>query len=101
MTLRNAAISTVFALALGTSTACAGGNYVAVRYAPPPPRYGVMGYSPGPGYVWCDGYWDWRGNNWIWIQGAWRRPPRARAAWVPGYWRPQGRGHVFIRGYWR
>ncbi len=44
--------------------ACAGGYYV--RVAPPPPRYGVVGVAPGPGYVWVDGFWDWRGGNWAW-----------------------------------
>ncbi len=101
MTLRNKLLSTAFALALGASTACAGGHYVAVRYAPPPPRYGAVGYAPGPAYIWTDGYWDWRGRDWYWVQGSWRRPPHRGAAWVPGYWRPSGHGHVFVRGYWR
>ena len=46
---------------LGTIlTGCAGGGYYASARIgpPPPPRYGVMGYAPGPGYVWTDGYWD-------------------------------------------
>ena len=46
MTLRNCLLSTAFALALGATTACGGGHYVAVRYAPPPPRYGAIGYAP-------------------------------------------------------
>ena len=54
---------------------CAGGYYV--RVAPPPPRYGVVGYAPGPGFAWVDGYWDRRGENWFWVQGRWERPPRA------------------------
>ena len=51
---------------LGTMlTGCAAGNgYAAMRFGPPPPpRYGVMGFAPGPGYVWTDGYWDWRGRT--------------------------------------
>jgi len=83
-------------------TACAPGGYAAVRFGPPPPpRYGVRGFAPGPGYVWTDGYWDWRGNRWTWIDGRWLRPPRARAVWVPGSWVESNRRWHFRRGYWR
>jgi hypothetical protein len=84
--------------------ACGGGYYSGgyVRYGPPPPpRYGVVGYAPGPGYVWCDGYWDRRGSQWGWVAGTWQRPPRPRAAWVAGSWREERGGWRFRRGYWR
>ena len=86
---------------LGTVlTGCASAAYV--QYGPPPPpRYGLMGYAPGPGYVWTDGYWDLRGGRWFWVGGAWLRPPRARAVWVPGAWREDGHRWRFRRGYWR
>ena len=86
---------------LGVMTACASHPYYEVRVPPPHPRAGVMGYAPGPGYVWCDGYWDLRGGRWFWMNGSWQRPPRARAVWVPGYWEPHGRGHRFHSGRWR
>ena len=36
---------------------------VFVRTAPPPPRaVGVVGRSPGRGFVWTDGYWRWGGQ---------------------------------------
>ncbi|HTS25989.1 MAG TPA: hypothetical protein VMH81_08940 [Bryobacteraceae bacterium] len=82
-------------------SACAGGGAYYVRYAPPAPRYAVVGVAPGPGYVWTTGYWDWRGGNWAWVEGRWQRPPRARAAWVAPEWRHEGRGYRFHRGYWR
>jgi len=66
--------------------ACAGGGYY-VRYGPPAPRYAVVGVAPGPGYVWTNGYWDWRGNNWAWAEGRWTRPPPPRAVWVAPEWR--------------
>ena len=84
-------------------TGCAGsGVYVGTRYGPPPPpRYGFVGVAPGPGYVWTDGYWDWRGSRWYWVNGAWRRAPRARAVWVPGSWQQEHGRYRFRRGYWR
>ena len=89
---------------LGTIlTACAtGGGYASVRFGPPPPpRYGVMGYAPGPGYVWTDGYWDLRGGHWSWVNGRWMRPPHRRAVWVPGTWVQDHSRYRFRRGYWR
>jgi len=83
-------------------SACAAPGAVVVRYGPPPPRYGVVGVAPGPGYVWAEGFWDWRAGAYVWVPGRWMRPPRARAVWVPGSWveRPH-RGWVYRRGYWR
>src|SRR5580692_7038006 len=80
-------------------TGCAGG-YVAVA-GPPPPRYGVMGYAPGSGYVWTEGFYDLRGSSWVWAPGTWRRSPRAGAVWVSPAWHQQGRAWRFHRGYWR
>ena len=86
--------------AFGVMSACASPRYEA-RVPPPPPRAGVVGYAPAPGYVWCDGYWDWRGGRWFWINGTWQRPPRSRAVWAPSYWEPHGRRYRFHRGHWR
>src|SRR3954470_21069049 len=83
-------------------TACGpGATYASVRVGPPAPRYGVRGFAPGPGYVWTDGYWDWRGNNWHWMDGRWMRPPHRRAVWVPGAWVESNHRWRFRRGYWR
>jgi hypothetical protein len=81
---------------------CGGGGRYYAGYAPPAPRsYVALGAAPGPGYVWTNGYWDWRGRNWAWVEGRWMRPPRARAVWVAPEWRHEGRGYRFHRGYWR
>jgi WXXGXW repeat (2 copies) len=77
-----------------------GGGYY-VRYAPPAPRYEAVGIAPGPGFVWTNGYWDWRGNNWYWVGGRWMRPPHRGRVWVAPEWRYEGRGYRFHRGYWR
>jgi hypothetical protein len=89
-------------LVAGVFSACAGPAYISVRTAPPPPQTrGIAGFAPGPGYVWVDGFWDWRGGNWYWVRGYWVRPPRPRAIWVAPRWEPYGRGYRFHRGYWR
>ena len=77
-----------------------GGGYVAIG-TPPPPRYGVVGYAPGPGYVWTDGFYDLRGTTWVWVPGRWQRPPRPGAIWIRPEWRREGNHWRFHRGYWR
>lgn len=91
------------ALLAGLLTGCAEPRrgYL-VRVPPPPPRaVGVVGYAPGPGYVWIDGHWDWRGRSWYWAPGRWALPPRPNATWVPGRWTPQRGGHRWRPGHWR
>jgi hypothetical protein len=80
---------------------CATGRGYYVRNGPPPPRYGVQGIAPGRGYVWTDGYWDLRGNNWAWRDGRWMRPPRGRSTWVPPRWTQRGNRWQMQRGRWR
>ena len=83
-------------------TGCAASGAYVVRYGPPPPpRYGIAGVAPGPGYVWTEGYWDRRGGDWSWVGGTWLRPPRPRAVWVSGYWRGEHGRYRFYRGHWR
>jgi hypothetical protein len=94
----------VFVVGSAVLAACGGGYYSSgyyVRSAPPAPRYyGPVGVGR-PGYVWTNGYWDYRGNNWRWADGRWVRPPRRGAQWVAPEWRQDGRGYRLRRGYWR
>jgi hypothetical protein len=85
----------------GTLVTACGGGYVMVASGPPAPRYGAIGYAPGPGYAWTEGYWNLSGGSWAWAPGHWVRPPRARAVWVAPEWRHEGRGYRFHKGYWR
>jgi len=84
-------------------SACASPGYVAYRVPPPPAPMvaGPVGYAPGPGFVWVDGFWDLHGGRWAWVSGAWRRPPHRRSVWVRSYWEPHGKSYRFHRGYWR
>jgi hypothetical protein len=87
-----------------SAVGCGGYAYYGYRVAPPPPppvEVGVMGYAPGPGYVWIGGFYDLRGDRWEWRRGYWAQPPRPRAVWVRPYWERHGHGYRFHRGYWR
>lgn len=96
----------ILGLILGGLTAfpACGPRVYAVRTPPPPPPpyyRAYMGRAPGPGYVWTDGFWAWRGGGYVWAPGRWVRPPHPRARWVPGYWAHRHRGYVWVQGRWR
>ena len=82
---------------------CGGPGYVGVGFGPPPPPYAVgpVGYAPGPGYVWTDGYWDRAGGNWAWRQGRWMRPPHGYHHWESPRWERHGNGWRHHQGRWR
>ena len=99
--MRRKILTGAFVLLGTVLSACAGGGAYYVRNGPPAPRYAVIGVAPGPGFVWTNGYWDWRGRNWVWTEGRWVRPPRRHATWVAPEWRQEGRAWRFHRGHWR
>ncbi len=72
--------------------------------APPPPlRQEVVVVRPGPDFVWVRGHWDWVGGRrgYVWLPGAWVRPPHAHAVWIEPRYEFRRRHHFFARGYWK
>ena len=68
-----------------------------IRIGPPPrPRVIRVPRSPGPGYVWIDGYWYPERGRYVWHNGYWTRPPYEGARWVG----PRHDGEQFYAGYW-
>jgi len=105
MAMKSAVLSGIL-LASAAMVACGGGyraNYVAYNVPPPPAPYvvGAMGYAPGAGYVWVDGFWNLNGSRWAWVNGRWAVPPHGHSAWVADRWERNGRGWRYRRGYWR
>jgi hypothetical protein len=56
---------------------------------------------PSPRHVWIPGFYEWRGNQHVWIKGHWDLPPRAGAVWIEPRWEHRSNGYVFIAGFWR
>src|SRR5262245_25319767 len=94
-------------LALVLLAACSPYVYsdVGLEVGGPPPgiRAEVALSSPGPGYDWVPGYWDWStvSADWTWVPGSWLAPPHRHARWVsPRY--ENRRGHWrYHRGHWQ
>jgi hypothetical protein len=65
--------------------------------APPPPRVvRVLPPTPGPDFVWIQGYWYPVGGHYRWHDGYWSRPPYPGARWIG----PRHDGERFFEGYW-
>lgn len=89
-------------LALLLTAGMASAQGVVIRVGPPRPVHvGVIGVAPGPGFVWIEGYHEWRGGAYVWIPGRWERPPRPHAVWIAPRYRHVHGGYVFVRGRWR
>ncbi|MBI3696724.1 MAG: YXWGXW repeat-containing protein [Acidobacteria bacterium] len=90
-------------LTIGATTGCAvRATYASyARVPPPPPGVEVYGLAPGPGHVWVNGYWAWRGGGYAWAPGYWARPPRPHARWAPGQWVYRHGGYYYQPGGWR
>ncbi|MGB6944296.1 MAG: hypothetical protein WBE37_17980 [Bryobacteraceae bacterium] len=105
MSVKSAVLSGVL-LASSAMVACGGGyraGYVAYSVPPPPAPYavGAVGYAPGPGYVWVDGFWNLNGSRWNWVNGRWAVPPHGHAHWDRDRWERHGNSWRYHRGHWR
>jgi hypothetical protein len=74
---------------------------VYVRVGPPAAIVEVRPVAPRGNFIWVPGYHRWNSGAYVWVPGAWQRPPRARAAWIPGHWAHDRRGWFFVEGRWK
>jgi hypothetical protein len=86
----------IFLLGCLTGSGCTAG-YVSNR--PADVRY-VRPGSPGPGYVWITGDWQWRGGSYHWKEGHWHAA-RAGQNWKSGYWEKSSKGYRWHKGNWQ
>jgi hypothetical protein len=56
--------------------------------------------SPGPDYMWIDGYQLWNGAAYAWQPGHWEKPPHEHAIWMEPRWQRREGGYVFTPGWW-
>lgn len=67
---------------------------------PPALRYERRIASPGAGYVYVKGFWNWDGGSWQWVPGRWDRPAVADAYWIPARYVRTPRGTIYEPGHW-
>jgi hypothetical protein len=72
---------------------------ISATMAPPALRVEQPSPSPGPNYVWINGYWQWQGNQYVWAPGRWEAA-RPGAYYVPSYWVQDGPNWRFVAGNW-
>ena len=84
---------------LGVHSTAAAQISLAIRIGPPPaPRVvRVVPASPGPSFVWVQGYWYPVDNHYAWHNGYWMRPPDEGAYWV----QPRYESQRYYSGYWK
>ena len=77
---------------------CSAQVSIGVRIGPPPPPRVVRVHppSPGPGFIWVEGYWYPVNGHYRWHDGYWTRPPYEGARWIA----PHHDGGQFYAGYW-
>ena len=73
---------------------------VSSNAAPPPLPEEEQPSLSEDGALWTPGYWYWRDQAYVWIGGAWARPPRIGVLWTPAYWGTAGTLFVFHPGHW-
>ena len=97
---RKSLLATAFAVALMGFGAAAQAQYNAVvSVAPPPPRHEVV---PGPraGWLWAPGHYEYRGNEYAWVEGHWLRE-RVGYEYREPRWVQRGDGSwVFVGNNW-
>jgi hypothetical protein len=72
-----------------------------VPYPPPPARVETVPPRHADGEVWIDGQWDWEGEAWRWLSGAWVSPP-PNAYFTPWTTTLESNGRfLFVRATWR
>jgi hypothetical protein len=71
-----------------------------VQVAPPAPRYEVVPQQTRPGHVWAPGHYEWRGREYVWIEGSWMTARNGYEYREPR-WVQRGNGEwVMIGGNW-
>jgi hypothetical protein len=68
--------------------------------APPRPRYERRPPRPYGDVVWINGYWDWEGDQWVWMSGRWERPIDRRHRWIKPRYLREGRVWRYEPAHW-
>jgi len=65
----------------------------------PPPSRDEKHEAARAGFVWQAGRWDWKNDQWAWVDGHWERE-RAHKKWRQAQWQNQNNTWVRVDGDW-
>lgn len=64
----------------------------AERVPPPPPSRSTL--------IWQPGHWDWTGQTYVWVPGAWVDRAGHGPLWQDGFWQDTNSGPVWVPAHW-
>lgn len=100
MTISLRASLVAFGLMLAPMAASAQQTVVVTNLPPPAPMAETPTASPGPGFAWVAGFWNWNGTQYAWTSGHWERPPQPAQSWEAPRWEREGGRYRFRQGRW-
>jgi len=80
-------------LATGAAKPALADTEVYLNFGPPAVRYEAVPVVR-PGYVWAPGYWDYRGNRHVWVNGHYVRSRPGYVYYAPTWRQDNGRWHL-------
>ncbi len=75
------------------------GGWISVGPSSAPPAYRVERYDTRAGFVWVRGHWDWRGDQWVWVNGHYERE-RAGYVYQEPRWEERDGAWISVQGSW-
>jgi hypothetical protein len=72
---------------------------VAIPESPPPAQEDTVPNSPGDGYFWVPGVWEYSSGAYTWSAGRWEKMDKEWML-VPAHYEWRNEGYLFIAGYW-
>ena len=75
---------------------------VYAKVAPPAVKTEARPESPGTGWVWIQGHWEWNVSQetWVWVDGTWEQPPEDGTAWTDPEYQDNNGDWMYVPGYW-
>jgi hypothetical protein len=95
--LRNLWMATLVGLGFALSALPGSAQYVYAQYGPPAAVYETVPVSPGVGYAWVGGYYEWNGGHYVWRRGYWAHHG---GRWCAGTWHHSHHGYYWTEGRW-
>jgi hypothetical protein len=85
--------------AVAAPTIASAGVILDINVAPPPVQVETVPPPPAVGMIWAPGFWEWRGNQHVWVGGHYMHG-RPGYHWVGDRWSQHGANWHHEVGHW-